>query len=134
MKRIATSMAAGMFAMGALAGCGAGEGDRSAGSPTSPAAQPTATQEQPTTHENTDGTPTYTMAQVAEHNSATSCWTVIDGEVYDVTDWISQHPGGPDRIKALCGTDGTSNFQGQHLDAVNPNERLASYMIGVLRN
>src|ERR1700733_8583211 len=46
---------------------------------------------------------TYTLAEVAEHNSATSCWTAINGGVYDVTTWINQHPGGPEHILALCG-------------------------------
>ena len=32
--------------------------------------------------------------EVAKHGSAESCWVVIHGEVYDVTSYISQHPGG----------------------------------------
>ena len=59
-------------------------------------------------------TTTYTMAQVAEHNDATSCWTAIGGEVYDVTQWISRHPGGAERIEGLCGTNGTGAFTGKH--------------------
>ena len=40
----------------------------------------------------------YTMADVAKHNSQTDCWAAIDGDVYDLTQWISRHPGGPDKI------------------------------------
>lgn len=54
------------------------------------------------------------LDEVEENDSAESCWTVIDGTVYDVTAWIDQHPGGPDRIEQLCGTDGTELFTGQH--------------------
>ncbi|MDO5627345.1 MAG: cytochrome b5-like heme/steroid binding domain-containing protein [Mobilicoccus sp.] len=80
------------------------------------------------------GTPVeqITMADVQEHADAESCWTVIEGQVYDVTDWISQHPGGAERIEGLCGTDGTDQFLGQHEGAPNPNQRLESFHIGEL--
>src|SRR5882724_3561566 len=45
----------------------------------------------------TTGTPkpgTYTLADVARHRTQSSCWTTIDGNVYDLTSWIPQHPGG----------------------------------------
>ena len=72
------------------------------------------------------------MAVVNDHDNETSCWTVINDEVYDVTAWISQHPGGPARIKGLCGQDGTSQFTGQHQGAELPMQRLASFKIGAL--
>ena len=75
----------------------------------------------------------YTMAQVALHNNASSCWTVINGGVYDVTEWISQHPGGPAAILSLCGVNGSSAFNGQHSGDANPAAILASFKIGVLQ-
>lgn len=33
-------------------------------------------------------------AEIAKHNSPTSCWLVIHGKVYDVTNFLDQHPGG----------------------------------------
>src|SRR5699024_10122502 len=48
----------------------------------------------------------FTMAEVEDNSSPESCWTVIEDDVYDVTDWIDQHPGGASRIEQLCGTDG----------------------------
>ena len=75
---------------------------------------------------------TYTMADVKKHADPSSCWTVIDGTVYDVTEWIGQHPGGPTRIESLCGNDGTAAFRGQHGNDTNPPQRLASFQIGVL--
>ncbi len=30
----------------------------------------------------------YTLAIVASHNTSSSCWTVVNGSVYDVTKWI----------------------------------------------
>ena len=38
---------------------------------------------------------TYTTTEVAGHNNATSCWTIVNGNVYDLTAWIDLHPGGP---------------------------------------
>lgn len=73
-----------------------------------------------------------TMAQVQQHASATSCWTAVDGKVYDVTNWINQHPGGPQRIISLCGTDGTAAFHGQHATQSLPNKTLAGFEIGTL--
>lgn len=37
---------------------------------------------------------TFTMAQVQAHNSASSCYSVVNGSVYDLTNWIDRHPGG----------------------------------------
>lgn len=52
---------------------------------------------------------TYAAAQVAEHNTASDCWTIIDGSVYDLTPFISSHPGG-DEILRACGQDATTLF------------------------
>lgn len=74
----------------------------------------------------------YTLAQVATHNSAQSCWTAINGGVYDVTAWVSQHPGGAQAILSLCGTDGSSAFNGQHGGERRPAQELAGFKIGTL--
>ena len=74
----------------------------------------------------------YTMAKVKENNSAASCWSVINGNVYDLTQWINSHPGGPSVIRGLCGVDGTSSFNGKHRGQGNPTSTLASYLLGPL--
>jgi len=50
-----------------------------------------------------------TKAEVSKHSSADSCWTIIDAVVYDITEYVSRHPGGNEILRA-CGTDGTSLF------------------------
>lgn len=86
-------------------------------------------------------TATYTLDQVKQHSTTTDCWAAIKapGEsttgVYDLTQWVSQHPGGADKIEGLCGTDGTSAFVGKHgEDGANgaPEQRLAGFKIGTL--
>ena len=74
----------------------------------------------------------YTMAKVKENNSATSCWSVINGKVYDLTKWINSHPGGSSAIKGLCGIDGSSSFTAQHRGQGSPASTLAGYLLGPL--
>ena len=74
----------------------------------------------------------YTMTQVRANNSARSCWTVIDGYVYNLTNWINSHPGGSGAILFLCGTDGTSAFKAQHENQARPAIRLDGYKLGPL--
>lgn len=75
---------------------------------------------------------TFTLAQVAIHNNAISCYTTINGSVYDITSYIPHHPGGVAAISAVCGKDGTSMFQGQHSGNPKPENILASFKIGIL--
>ena len=74
----------------------------------------------------------FTMTQVRANNTARSCWTVIDGVVYDLTKWISNHPGGSGAILFLCGTDGTNAFSAQHQNQARPAIRLDTYRLGPL--
>lgn len=75
---------------------------------------------------------TYDLGEVARHASEASCWVAADGGVYDLTDWIGQHPGGRQRILNLCGTDATQQFRTQHDDAGRPNAALEAHRIGTL--
>ena len=88
------------------------------------AAEPT-----PTPEESVNG---YTLAQVSERNSAAECWVVIDGGVYDLTQWIRSHPGGSGAILNLCGKDGTSSFTSQHGGQARPSSTLDGYYLAPL--
>jgi hypothetical protein len=72
------------------------------------------------------------MGEVQKHNSANDCWTVIKGQVYDLSSYVGSHPGGASLIEAICGVDGTASFVGQHGSASMPNEVLAGFAIGPL--
>ena len=74
----------------------------------------------------------YTMADVKKFDTRTKCWTVIDGNIYDLTKWIPVHRGGPQAITFLCGKDGTSAFKEQHEGASTPMSALANYFVGPL--
>lgn len=74
----------------------------------------------------------YTLEMVKQNNSAASCWTIIDGYVYDLTKWISAHPGGAGAIRSLCGIDGSVAFKAQHQNQYRPEQRLESFQLGPL--
>lgn len=80
----------------------------------------------------TQTTAGYTLAEVAKRNTQAECWVAIDGGVYDLTEWIRQHPGGSGAIRALCGLDGTSQFISQHGGESRPSSTLDRYYLGPL--
>jgi cytochrome b involved in lipid metabolism len=82
------------------------------------------------TEKNVNGS--YTLDDISQHNSQTSCWAAINQKVYDLTTWIPQHPGGEKAILSLCGTDATAKFAAQHGGMSGPNEQLANFEIGAL--
>jgi cytochrome b involved in lipid metabolism len=71
-----------------------------------------------------------TLSQVSEHSSQESCWTIVDGKVYDVTGFASKHPGGPDKIHALCGKDGSEDLRNKH--GMGKDDILQQYFVGDL--
>lgn len=73
-----------------------------------------------------------TASVVATHATRVSCWSIINGNVYDLTSWIPQHPGGEGAILQLCGTDGSTKFNGKHGGAQKQATILAGFKIGVL--
>jgi len=56
---------------------------------------------------NENGETVYTLQDVAEHDSADSCWKVIEGVVYDFTDYFPEHPSDEDVFLRWCGRDAT---------------------------
>ena len=72
-----------------------------------------------------------TAADVAKHSSASDCWMIVSGKVYNVTSYVGSHPGGVGTISSYCGKDGTSAFYGLP-HSQNAANILASYYIGDL--
>jgi hypothetical protein len=97
------------------------------GNPTTP---PTTS---PTTPPTTPPAGIYTLAQVSLHSTKTDCWSTINGSVYDLTTWVSRHPGGSGVILKLCGTDGSAAFNTQHGTAKKPAAMLLLLKIGTLK-
>lgn len=54
---------------------------------------------------------TFTPADVASHNSADKgLYIIIDGNVFDVTKFVDEHPGGAKILKRVAGKDATKQF------------------------
>lgn len=75
----------------------------------------------------------FTLAQVATHDSLSSCYTIVGGQVFDLTSWVSKHPGGEKAILGLCGEDGTEDFTEQHGSSEKAQKVLRSFFIGVIK-
>jgi cytochrome b involved in lipid metabolism len=75
---------------------------------------------------------TLTAQEVAARNSATDCWSLINGNVYNLTSFISKHPGGAGAVKSICGKDGTRAFANQHGNQGSPNSTLKGFYLGAL--
>ena len=67
--------------------------------------------------------------EVAKHNSRSSCWVIIFGKVYDVTDFLDSHPGGAQIILQYAGKDATAEYNPVHPpgtieDNLSPDKHL----------
>ena len=52
--------------------------------------------------------------EVAKHATRESCWVIISGKVYDVTDFLDEHPGGANIILQYGGKDATEEYDPVH--------------------
>ncbi|XP_012217877.1 cytochrome b5-like [Linepithema humile] len=77
----------------------------------------------------------YSLADVAKCNGKNGArtWIVIYDNVYDVTDYMQQHPGGPELIEEYAGKDATTGFDdfGHSSDA---KKMLKEYLVGELED
>lgn len=71
-----------------------------------------------------------TRAEVAKHATPEDAWVIIEGKVYALSDYLSEHPGGKALFKH-AGGDATKGFNGpQHPDTVW--DVLPTYYVGDL--
>jgi cytochrome b involved in lipid metabolism len=70
-----------------------------------------------------------TKEQVAEHSSPESTWIILHGRAYDITNFMQEHPGGPDILKTVAGRDATEEFEDTFHSKV-AREQLAQFYNG----
>jgi len=73
---------------------------------------------------------------LVQHNVSNNCWLAIHGNVYNLTLYAPDHPGGPEYITDFCGTDATKAYDIEHplilLDLI-PHTLLGMFEIDVTR-
>lgn len=83
---------------------------------------------------NSDQPKKITQAELASHNTASDCWVGFQGEVYDITTYIPNHPGGKSKITNNCGTstEFEKEFLAKHGNSKISQLKSASKLIGEL--
>lgn len=74
----------------------------------------------------------YSLEEIAKHNTKASNLLLIHGDVYDVTKFLEEHPGGEEVLLDQGGKDASEAFEdvGHSSDA---RELMKQYKVGVLR-
>ncbi len=89
-----------------------------------------------TTEEVTQQEPkSISLSELSKHNKSNDCWVAIRGNVYDVTSYLDEHPGGADLILNFCGEDATSAYNnkgGEGRHSANADSILNTYLLGSL--
>lgn len=70
------------------------------------------------------------ISDVSKHNTPQDCWTIVNGVVYNITDYVSngQHPGGK-IVQSMCGVDATKIYNSLHVHSQNADNILEQYRI-----
>ena len=74
-----------------------------------------------------------TIAELAGHNDLEhGWWLAVDGTVYDLTGFLSQHPGGAPILQAHAGLDATAAFHRAHRGSASYIQLRRRYAVGQL--
>ncbi|KAL3268093.1 hypothetical protein HHI36_007220 [Cryptolaemus montrouzieri] len=75
------------------------------------------------------GNTKYSFSEVKKHNDNKSAWVVINNNVYDVTPFLNEHPGGEEVLLEQAGRDASDPFEdvGHSSDA---RELMVKYKVG----
>ncbi|AWU75676.1 hypothetical protein CAS74_003916 [Pichia kudriavzevii] len=70
--------------------------------------------------------------EFVKHNHADDCWITVNGNVYDLTDFISMHPGGTTPLIQNAGHDATEIYNKIHPKGTIENFLPKEKQLGVL--
>lgn len=75
----------------------------------------------------------FSLDEVASHSDPADCWSVVGGSVYDLSSWVSRHPGGTKAIIGMCGRDSSDAFNNKHGSSQKAQAALILLKIGELK-
>lgn len=78
------------------------------------------------------GTIILSSSEIKKHSLKSDCWSLVNGNVYNLTTYVQKHPGGASVISNICGKDGSKAFINQHNTQGKPNNVLSSFLLGPL--
>ncbi|TAQ91013.1 hypothetical protein B7494_g604 [Chlorociboria aeruginascens] len=70
--------------------------------------------------------------EVSAHNKPDDCWIVVEGQIWDLTEFAPEHPGGAKLILKLAGKDATREFNEIHTSSLLPRTLTNSKLMGRL--
>lgn len=73
----------------------------------------------------------YTLSEIQQHSTLDDCWMVIFDKVYNITDFVFEHPGGDFILLEYAGRDATHAFLSSRHGS-SAYKMLDSYWIGIL--
>jgi cytochrome b involved in lipid metabolism len=79
---------------------------------------------------NPAGTISLTNSEIKTHSSRSDCWSIVNANVYNLTSYVKNHPGGASVIENICGKNGSKAFVNQHNTQGKPNNVLDSFLLG----
>jgi len=71
------------------------------------------------------------LEEVSSHDQVSDCWLIIYDRVYDVTDFLDEHPGGVDILLEYAGRDASVAFRGSG-HSEQTLKSLSRFLIGEL--
>jgi len=71
------------------------------------------------------------MEEIAKHTTEDDCWIVVDGKVYDLTEFLPDHPGGKKAPLIYAGQDATEEFMMLHKPELL-DKYAKQYQVGVV--
>jgi flavocytochrome c len=72
----------------------------------------------------------FSLEEVAKHNKKEDLWVAVKGVVMDLTNWVNDHPGGPQALFSHMGRDASEEFEMLHDDEVIPKYLPADLIKG----
>ena len=73
----------------------------------------------------------YSLNDLSKHNKPNDCWILIKDKIYDVTNFLEDHPGGRKILLEYGGKNGTRYFN-EIFHSNDAISQMKKYLVGKL--